>query len=93
MAKSEQVIGRVAEKRVLDTVLASRDPELVAVYGRRRVGKTFLIREYLKSHVVLEVAGMHDQSTAVQLVNHWSNPERGSKLSNCCDIASTSPPG
>jgi hypothetical protein len=36
MAKSVQVIGRVAEKRVLDTVLASRDPELVAVYGRRR---------------------------------------------------------
>jgi len=39
MAKSNQVIGRVAEKRVLDTVLASRDPELVAVYGRRRVGR------------------------------------------------------
>lgn len=39
MAKSDQVIGRVAEKRVLDTVLASRDPELVAVYGRRRAGR------------------------------------------------------
>ena len=69
MTKNQSIIGRVAEKRVLDTVLASRDPELVAVYGRRRVGKTFLIREYLKSHVVLEVAGMHDQSTAVQLAN------------------------
>ncbi len=69
MAKSDQVIGRVAEKRVLDTVLASRDPELVAVYGRRRVGKTFLIREHLKSQIVLEVAGIHDQSTAVQLAN------------------------
>jgi uncharacterized protein len=69
MAKSVQVIGRVAEKRVLDTVVASRDPELVAVYGRRRVGKTFLIREYMKPHLVLEVVGMHDQSTAVQLAN------------------------
>lgn len=69
MAKSVQVIGRVAEKRVLDTVLASRDPELVAVYGRRRVGKTFLIREYMKPHLVLEVAGMHDQSTAMQLAS------------------------
>ena len=69
MAKSDQVIGRVAEKRVLDTVLASRDPELVAVYGRRRVGKTFLIREHLKSQIVLEVAGIHNQSTAVQLAN------------------------
>ena len=53
----------------MDTVLASRDPELVAVYGRRRVGKTFLIREYMKPHLVLEVVGMHDQSTAVQLAN------------------------
>jgi len=37
MTRSEQVIGRVAEKRVLDVVLGSKDPELVAVYGRRRV--------------------------------------------------------
>ncbi|MBL8819147.1 MAG: AAA family ATPase [Planctomyces sp.] len=69
MARSEKVIGRVDEKRVLDVVLASRDPELVAVYGRRRVGKTFLIREHMKQHLVLEVVGMHDQGTAVQLAN------------------------
>jgi uncharacterized protein len=69
MAKSEQVIGRVAEKQVLDIVLASMDPELVAVYGRRRVGKTYLVREHMKPHLVLEVVGMHDQSTAVQLAN------------------------
>jgi hypothetical protein len=67
--KSDQVIGRASEKQVLDIVLASKDPELVAVYGRRRVGKTYLIREYLKSNLVLEVVGMHDQSTAIQLAN------------------------
>ena len=43
MAKSVRVIGRVAKKRVLNTVLASRGPELAAVYGRRRVGKTFCL--------------------------------------------------
>ncbi|MCU0708286.1 MAG: AAA family ATPase [Pirellula sp.] len=69
MFKSEQVIGRAAEKQILDVVLASKDPELVAVYGRRRVGKTYLIREYLKPHLLLEVAGMHDQGTAIQLAN------------------------
>lgn len=69
MSKSEQIIGREAEKRVLDIVVASKDPELIAVYGRRRVGKTFLIREYLKSHIVLEFSGIHDQSTAMQLAN------------------------
>jgi hypothetical protein len=69
MTRSEQVIGRVAEKRVLDVVLGSKDPELVAVYGRRRVGKTYLIREYMKPHLALEVVGIHDQSMAVQLAN------------------------
>ncbi|MBX3417549.1 MAG: ATP-binding protein [Pirellulaceae bacterium] len=69
MANREQVIGRLPEKRVLDIVLASKDPELVAVYGRRRVGKTFLIREHCKPHLVLEMVGMHDQSTAAQLAN------------------------
>jgi hypothetical protein len=65
----QQIIGRVQEKRVLDSVLASKDPELVAVYGRRRVGKTHLIREHCKPHLVLEVVGVHAQSTAVQLTN------------------------
>ena len=65
----EEVIGRAPEKRVLEMVLASQDPELVAVYGRRRVGKTYLIREYLKPQLVLEVVGMHAQNTTVQLAN------------------------
>lgn len=69
MVNREKVIGRLPEKRVLDTVLASNDPELVAVYGRRRVGKTFLIREHCRPHLVLEVVGLHNQSTAVQLAN------------------------
>lgn len=67
LSKNQSIIGRVAEKAVLDRVLSSRDPELVALYGRRRVGKTFLVREYLKDHIVFEVAGMHDQSTGSQL--------------------------
>jgi predicted AAA+ superfamily ATPase len=69
MAKIDQVIGRSAEKPVLDTVLASKDPELIAVYGRRRVGKTYLIHEHMKPHLALEVVGMHDQSITVQLAN------------------------
>lgn len=69
MARGEQVIGRLAEKRVLDSVLNSKDPELVAVYGRRRVGKTYLIREHMRSHLMLEVVGMHGQSMAMQLAN------------------------
>lgn len=67
MTKNQSIIGRVAEKVVLDQALSSKDPELVAVYGRRRIGKTFLIREYLKHSLVFEVAGMHEQNTISQL--------------------------
>lgn len=37
------LVARGAEQRTLRDALASGQPELVAVYGRRRVGKTFLI--------------------------------------------------
>jgi len=39
------LIGREKEKEVLLNALQSDQSEFIAVYGRRRVGKTFLIRE------------------------------------------------
>jgi uncharacterized protein len=38
------LIGRKKEQDVLLKALNSNEPEMVAVIGRRRVGKTFLIR-------------------------------------------------
>lgn len=40
----EQIIGRESEIQVLQEALASPQAELIAIYGRRRVGKTYLIR-------------------------------------------------
>lgn len=39
----KNIIGREDEKILLQKILNSNDPELVAMYGRRRVGKTFLV--------------------------------------------------
>jgi len=39
------LVGRRSERLSLLDALQSPEAELVAVYGRRRVGKTFLIRE------------------------------------------------
>lgn len=44
----QKIIGRKAEKAELRKIFASDRPELVVVYGRRRVGKTFLIREFFE---------------------------------------------
>ncbi len=41
------MIGRESHKRTLDAALDSNRAELVAIYGRRRVGKTFLVRQHL----------------------------------------------
>ena len=43
-----EIIGRHNEQHALQQYTESDKPEFVAVYGRRRVGKTFLIKEYFK---------------------------------------------
>lgn len=52
------IIGREAEKRELQERYASNTPQFVAVYGRRRVGKTFLIDQTLKGHITFRHAGL-----------------------------------
>ncbi len=40
----EQLIGRERECKLLEEAVESPKAELIAVYGRRRVGKTFLVK-------------------------------------------------
>lgn len=42
----QDIIGRKPERNELERLYESGRPEFVAVYGRRRVGKTFLVREH-----------------------------------------------
>lgn len=62
-----EVVGRYGEKALLDEMLQSELPELLAVYGRRRVGKTYLLRNHLHSSLAFEYSGVHGVSTEVQL--------------------------
>lgn len=41
-----KIIGRIKEKEILSKLLKSEKAEFLALYGRRRVGKTYLIRNY-----------------------------------------------
>lgn len=63
----ETVIGRTEEKEILNTLLQSKSADLLAVYGRRRVGKTFLITTYLKDNIAFELTGMSNASLKDQL--------------------------
>lgn len=51
------MIGRQSERALLNKKLRNKKAEMVAVVGRRRVGKTFLIREFFNEYIVFEFTG------------------------------------
>ena len=63
------VIGREKETEVLLKALASSEAEMVAVIGRRRVGKTFLVRSVYAQHIRFEVTGLQNSTAKAQLKN------------------------
>lgn len=65
----KKIIGREKEKAVLHKILESGQSEFVAVCGRRRIGKTFLIREALEKQIVFQLSGLANSSTKEQLQN------------------------
>lgn len=73
------MIGRKKELAILKQAYTSLKPELVAVIGRRRVGKTFLIRTFFKDNIVFEMVGLKDGKKEQQLRNFtYSMKEAGS---------------
>lgn len=64
-----KLIGREHETAILKEVMHNNKSELIAIYGRRRVGKTFLVREYFKNEIVFEIAGLYQGSMSDQLSN------------------------
>lgn len=71
-----KLIGREPEIERLDNILISAQAEFLAVYGRRRVGKTFLIRQYLKNHIVFDFTGTKDGAKEEQLQNFYAEFKR-----------------
>jgi uncharacterized protein len=69
MHKKEIIIGRKYEQAKLEKAYYSKRAEFIAVYGRRRVGKTFLVREFFsnKSCVYFQVTGVHKGKQSLQL--------------------------
>ncbi len=64
-----QMIGRDKEKAELQRCMDSNRSELVIVYGRRRIGKTFLIDEFFKGKFDFTYVGGHNLAPRMQLRN------------------------
>ena len=66
----ESITGRKKETALLDKIWNSKEAEFLALYGRRRVGKTHLIRSYFSEKALyFEITGIRDAKVAVQLEN------------------------
>ena len=76
---AKELIGRKEEQRILKKALASDEAEMVAVLGRRRVGKTFLITEVYQKYFSFEITGLQKADLKRQLANFSFNLQRQSK--------------
>lgn len=61
-------------------MLIPGQPDFLAVYGRRRVGKTFLIRQHLKDNIVFDFTGTKAGKTEQQLINFFEEYKKRAKI-------------
>lgn len=66
---TEKIIGRQKEIKQLQKCMDANQAQLIIVYGRRRVGKTFLINNFFNGRFDFKVAGSYAQTKEVQLKN------------------------
>lgn len=67
-----QLIGRTTEANKLKILYQSPKAEFLAIYGRRRVGKTYLIRQYFKNQkdaIFFNSTGERNASLKEQILN------------------------
>lgn len=76
---SRTIIGREHEIQYLNKILLSGKPEFLVVYGRRRVGKTFLIYEHLKNDMVFSFSGSYNVPAKVQISHFFSEYLRNTR--------------
>jgi len=69
MPKHISIAGRNKERALFQELFERNNSEFVAVYGRRRVGKTYLIREYFKHKFTFALTGLANVGTNKQLLN------------------------
>lgn len=67
--KNNPLIGRLEEKKILENALQSLKAEMVSVIGRRRVGKTFLVKSVYENKLGFDITGIQHATRREQLRN------------------------
>jgi uncharacterized protein len=63
------LVGREFESTKMLNFLETKESELLAVIGRRRVGKTFLIKKVYQNELIFHITGLQDVSKKLQIQN------------------------
>ena len=66
---SEMFVGRKKEIERLDRCMDAKQAQLIIVYGRRRVGKTYLIDSYFDNKYAFSFSGAYNETVRTQLKN------------------------
>ena len=66
---NKDIVGRKKEQESLIRYMNSEESEFIAIYGRRRVGKTFLVRKLLSNQFSFYITGMDNVTMQEQLLN------------------------
>jgi uncharacterized protein len=64
-----EIIGRKSEILAIEAIKESKKSEFLALYGRRRVGKTFLIRNIFEDNFTFQLTGLANSKLQWQLAN------------------------
>ena len=80
------MIGREKEQRRLRELADSGEAEFVAVYGRRRVGKTYLVRETFDGDFTFCHSGMARVASSTTGVPQFAQGMGAHKLSQACKL-------
>lgn len=86
---ANEIVGRRKELELLEKYYNSGKAEFVALYGRRRVGKTFLIRQRFRNELAFDMTGVLEGSKSEQVMAFHSAMKAsgytGKKNSNWMD--------
>jgi uncharacterized protein len=67
-----KIAGRQNEIALLQSLLEEDESSFLAVYGRRRIGKTYLIRQVYENDIVFDCSGVLEEDMTFQLESFWT---------------------
>ncbi len=83
------IIGRELELRFIDSLMTGNRSQFIAVYGRRRVEKTFLVRNAFNENFDFYLTGLANANTSQQLTNFHTVLLKYKKKGSALNLAYT----